>query len=455
MPAPRTVSTDAAGAPAAHMTPEMLAVAANGHARTHHVHRHSLIGHGDEPSRSSPRHAPPKSPASGRSSDIPEASPAACHSRPASARSGDVEAVMFSAAPQRVAHLSDTEANGAMLGCFDLDVTDAARGADDAMDGGGRGMCDKTIQGGISDGFHFTASGEHGTCVVGNVLRPPSGSDAADKIVKSDHSSAEFDDGFEPRSAQPLVSCCVDTRRDPNGWRQTRPRRHAFERPLHSYQIAGQIYTLVIIILFWSSVFAAYLLLYTESKKDCLVELVVFPTVFGVGLVILYVSFLWISFKDCTDRSNMGELCMFCRRRTHEDSKHCKACNKCVEGFDHHCKWLNMCVGRKNYRIFLCFVSGCVLSSLAALASVICLLVRWWHVLAEHHSAYFRAGPIVLCCALLVGTGPVVHLLGFHIYLRFILKKTTYQVVMGEREETFRVLAEGAAAKKKRGCCRR
>ncbi|KAG5483941.1 hypothetical protein CUR178_06939 [Leishmania enriettii] len=450
--APRTALVSTVVASAAHMMPPMLAEAAGRQLQAYQVRQHPLIGHGDEPSSSSPKHAPPQTPASARDGEVPEASPAASQFSPASVRGSEAEAVVFSEARRRVEHLADADAHGVQLSCFDLDVMNTKRDVDDEMDVVSRSKCNKANEGVSGDDFDFASSSAHGACVVGNILRP-SGSDVLGRSVKSDHGTAEDDDGFEPRSAQPLGSCCVDTRRYPDSWRHTRPRRHAFERPLHTYQIAGQIYSLVITVLFWSSVFAAYFLLYTENKADCLAELVAFAALFGVGLVSVYISFLWISFKDCTDRSNAGELCMFCRRCTNEGSKHCKACNKCVEGFDHHCKWLNMCVGDKNYTLFFCFVSGCVLSTLVALASVICLLARWWHVLAEHHNAYFRAGPIALGCVLLAGIGPLVHLLGFHIYLRLIVKATTYQVMMGDREETFQIPAEGAAAKKKAGCC--
>uniref|UniRef100_A0A0D9W8N8 S-acyltransferase n=1 Tax=Leersia perrieri TaxID=77586 RepID=A0A0D9W8N8_9ORYZ len=49
--------------------------------------------------------------------------------------------------------------------------------------------------------------------------------------------------------------------------------------------------------------------------------------------------------------------CTLCNAEVRKNSKHCRSCDKCVDGFDHHCRWLNNCVGRKNYFTFLCLMA--------------------------------------------------------------------------------------------------
>lgn len=240
---------------------------------------------------------------------------------------------------------------------------------------------------------------------------------------------------WRPRALLPMASCCVDTRSDPDGWQRIEPRRHAFERPLNSLQLSALVFEFVVIGLFWSSVFVGYIVIYTQDKKDCLAEIIVFTVVCTFFIAALYASFVLVSFKDCTDHENEGEMCTFCRRRTHVESKHCKSCNKCVDNFDHHCKWLNMCVGGKNYKLFFTFVSSACLGTLTAFAAGVCLLARHWKELARHN-LFFRVGPIIMCAVIAAGIGPMLHLLGFHIYLCFV-GKTTYQHILDKRESAF------------------
>ncbi|EKF39304.1 hypothetical protein MOQ_000474 [Trypanosoma cruzi marinkellei] len=232
-------------------------------------------------------------------------------------------------------------------------------------------------------------------------------------------------------SEPPFASCCVD-RSNPDSWQCNRPRRHAFQWPLHFLQIIALTLTALSTILFWTSILPTYILLYRSGGfLNCLPEMVVLVTLTGFAIMSTCILWAVISFRENGDISNEGEPCTYCRRLTHSDARHCKACNKCISGFDHHCKWLNMCIGEKNYRIFIAFLVSSALSMLLAFTSGVVLLAKWWSNLSSY-SLFFRVGPIVLCVLMLLAVPPLVHLLGFHIMLHH-LGLTTFEYLIQRR----------------------
>ena len=49
-------------------------------------------------------------------------------------------------------------------------------------------------------------------------------------------------------------------------------------------------------------------------------------------------------------------------------SSHCQVCNNCVRGYDHHCNLLNNCIGKRNMRVFCCFLAISLITAIVTIA---------------------------------------------------------------------------------------
>ncbi|TVU30687.1 hypothetical protein EJB05_22321 [Eragrostis curvula] len=67
---------------------------------------------------------------------------------------------------------------------------------------------------------------------------------------------------------------------------------------------------------------------------------------------------------QCSEQHSSEEgmfFCTLCEAKVLQNSKHCRVCDKCVDGFDHHCRWLNNCIGKRNYKGFFILMASAVL----------------------------------------------------------------------------------------------
>ncbi|XP_062210304.1 probable protein S-acyltransferase 22 isoform X1 [Phragmites australis] len=153
---------------------------------------------------------------------------------------------------------------------------------------------------------------------------------------------------------------------------------------------------------------------------------------------------------DQTSEQNISEegmfFCSLCEAEVLKNSKHCRVCDKCVDGFDHHCRWLNNCIGKRNYKGFFVLMASAVALLVmqwlsGVLVLILCIVKRGEfsrQIVTKLGSSFSTVAFVVVVatCTILamVATIPLAQLLCFHILL---IKKgiSTYDYIIALREQ--------------------
>ncbi|KAL6645603.1 hypothetical protein ACP70R_017211 [Stipagrostis hirtigluma subsp. patula] len=147
---------------------------------------------------------------------------------------------------------------------------------------------------------------------------------------------------------------------------------------------------------------------------------------------------------------NMSEegmfFCSLCEAEVLKNSKHCRVCDKCVDGFDHHCRWLNNCIGKRNYKGFFALMASAVILLVmqwlsGVLVLILCIVNRGEfskQIVTKLGSSFSTVAFVIVVatCTILamIATIPLAQLLCFHILL---IKKgiSTYDYIIALREQ--------------------
>lgn len=127
------------------------------------------------------------------------------------------------------------------------------------------------------------------------------------------------------------------------------------------------------------------------------------------------------------DGSKFEFMCEICATHVLSTSKHCGACNRCVNSFDHHCRWINNCVGQANYLFFfklIIFTFLMAVLHLSASGIVLAGLYQSDSDLSKAHENLFNDGhstlPLVYAATAVnvLIAAALGHLIYFHVKLQ-------------------------------------
>ncbi|GIL42002.1 hypothetical protein Vafri_66 [Volvox africanus] len=149
-------------------------------------------------------------------------------------------------------------------------------------------------------------------------------------------------------------------------------RRHGLQMPLDPHQLASWLVFFALA----SGVYAFYMPFVEDAGVRWFLVALYSVLVVAIVALDLYTSYLDPSDPGLTGATDGEFFCGLCQASVARSSKHCRACDRCVEGFDHHCKWLNNCVGARNYWHFFVLISSTVSLLVLQLAWGLWLFIR-------------------------------------------------------------------------------
>ncbi|KAG2628679.1 protein S-acyltransferase 18-like isoform X1 [Panicum virgatum] len=137
--------------------------------------------------------------------------------------------------------------------------------------------------------------------------------------------------------------------------------------------------------------------------------------------------------------------CPICDCEVKLRSKHCKTCERCVDGFDHHCRWLNNCIGRRNYATFILLMFFVLLMLVIEGGTAIAVFVRCFvdsrgvKMEMEHrlHIRLTKGAHAALSMAFVIFTLYSIAALGQLFFFHMVLIKKgmrTYDYILAMRE---------------------